>query len=155
MNCTDARDLLLEADLMELSGEVDTDLSRHIRACAGCRAAAELIAAEQQTLARALSGAAPRTGVEEAVRRAGSEAHTRDRVLPFRPRRWWAFAPLAAAAALVAILFTQNGGQLPGEPIDLAAGRDAVPVPTVEASSSQNVAVFDTENPDIVVVWIF
>jgi hypothetical protein len=155
MNCADARDLLLEADLSELRGETETDLSRHIRSCARCRVAAEEIATEEGMLARALSDAGPRIGVEEALQRAAAEAHSRGKVLPFPRRRVWGLVPIAAAAAAAAVLFTRNGGQLPGEPIDLAAARDAAPVPTVEASPGQSVAVFDTENPNIVVVWIF
>jgi hypothetical protein len=117
---------------------------------------AERIATEEVALAAALDARRPRLDVEEAVARAAVEAGSRGKVIRFpRLRPAWALAPLGAAAALAGILLTQNGGQLPGDPIDLAAVGSTVPMPTVEASEGQNVAVFDTDNPDIVVVWIF
>ncbi len=154
MNCTEARDRLLEADLAELNGEVGTDLSRHLRDCTGCRALAERLAAQERSLAAALDAVRPRMGVEEALARAEAESASRGRVLTFPLRKAWGLVPLAAAAAVTAVLVTHNGGQLPGEPIDVAAVRHA-PAPIVEESTGQNVAVFETENPDIVVVWIF
>ena len=155
MNCTEARDRLLEADLAELDGEVETDLSRHLQGCAGCRTVAERLAAQERTLAAALDAVQPRVGVEEALARAEAESASRGRVLTFPLRKAWGLVPLAAAAAVAGVLVTHNGGQLPGEPIDVAALVQEAPVPTVEASTGQNVAVFNTENPDIVVVWIF
>lgn len=154
MNCTEARDRLLEADLAKLKGEVDTDLSLHVRDCAGCRAVAERLAAQERTLAVALDAVRPRMGVEEALARAEAGSASRGRVLTFPLRKAWGLVPLAAAAAVAGVLITSNGGQLPGEPIDVAAAHHA-PVPTVEESTGRNVAVFETENPDIVVVWIF
>ncbi len=154
MNCTEARDRLLEADLAELNGEVGTDLSRHLRDCAGCRALAERLAAQERSLAAALDAVRPRMGVEEALARAEAESASRGRVLTFPLRKAWGLLPLAAAAAVAGVLVTSNGGQLPGEPIDVAALREAS-VPTVEEATGRNVAVFETENPDIVVVWIF
>ncbi len=154
MNCTEARDRLLEADLAELKAEVDTDLSLHLQGCIRCRAVAERLAAEERTLAAALDAVRPRTGVEEALARAEAESASRGRVPTFPLRKAWGLVPLAAAAAVAGVLITSSGGQLPGEPIDVAAVRHA-PAPIVEESTGQNVAVFETENPDIVVVWIF
>jgi predicted anti-sigma-YlaC factor YlaD len=154
MNCTEVRDRLLEADLAELEGEVVTDLSLHLRRCTGCRAVAERLASQERSLAAALDAVRPRMGVEEALARAEAESASRGRVLTFPLRKAWGLVPLAAAAAVAGVLITSSGGQLPGEPIDVAAVRHA-PVPTVEESTGQNVAVFETENPDIVVVWIF
>ena len=152
--CTEARDRLLEADLTELKGEVETDLSLHLQGCTGCRAVAMRLAAQERSLAAALDAARPRMGVEEALARAEAESASRGRVLTFPLRKAWGLVPLAAAAAVAGVLITSSGGQLPGEPIDVAAVPQAS-VPTVEASTGQNVVVFNTENPDIVVVWIF
>lgn len=154
MNCTEARDRLLEADLAELNGEADTELGMHVRDCAGCRAVAERLAGQERSLAAALDAVQPRMGVEEALVRVAAESASRGRVLTFPLRKAWGLVPLAAAAAVAGVLVTSNGGQLPGEPIDVAALHQA-PVPTVEASTGQSVAVFETQNPDIVVVWTF
>jgi predicted anti-sigma-YlaC factor YlaD len=154
MNCTEARDRLLEADLAEIQGEADTDLSLHLLGCAACRAVAERLSAEERSLAAALDAVRPRLGVEEALTRAEAESASRRGVLTLPLRKAWSLVPLAAAAAVAGILVTGNGGQLPGEPIDVAAVSET-PVPTVVESTGQSVAVFETENPDIVVVWTF
>ena len=44
MNCTEAREALLVADLTELRGETGTPLVRHVGTCPDCRRAASLIA---------------------------------------------------------------------------------------------------------------
>jgi len=156
MRCTDARELLLEADLAELKGTADTDLSRHIRDCGRCSAMAERIVAEEAALGVKLGAHRPRMDVDQAIARAAVEAESRGKVLHFpRLNPAWGLVPLGAAAALAGVLLTQNGGQLPGEPIDLAAVRAGATAPAVEAAEGQNVAVFETDNPDIVVVWIF
>ena len=154
MNCTEARDRLLEADLAELESAVETDLSLHLRDCAACRTMAERLAAEERSLAAVLSSMPPRVDVEEAVARAMAAPGSGRRILPFPLRRAWGLVPLAAAAAATAVLVTSNGGQLPGEPMDVVSARQD-PVPTVETYSGHSVAVFETQNPDIVVVWTF
>jgi hypothetical protein len=77
MRCADARERMLEADRNDLAGATDSDLSRHLRGCAGCRAAADRILEVERELGRALAAAAPRGAADDPVvtaprRRAGT-----------------------------------------------------------------------------------
>jgi len=65
------------------------------------------------------------------------------------PRRWAALA----AAAVIAALLLLPGERTPYEapPITVRTAR----LPTVEASAGQSVAVMETSNPDITVLWFF
>jgi anti-sigma factor RsiW len=143
MNCAAARDLMLEADRAELEGRSQSELAAHLRDCAACRAATARILDAEQALRHALAGATARRSVDEVVRAAG---RTR--------RRWvWRVAPLAAAAAVVAVLVgrREQFEQVLPPPTRLAAYTDIA----VEAPPGRSVAVFKTENPDIVVIWFF
>lgn len=151
MNCIEARDLLLEADLAELRGEGESELARHLRECARCRAMAREIVQQEGALAEALAAVRPRVSTDTAVAEA-----TAARVLPLGPRRkrrWAVAIPAAAAAVLAGILLTSNGTPpTVVTPIEEAA---APAVPVVSAASSETFVVFNTENPDIVVVWFY
>jgi hypothetical protein len=144
MRCADARERILEADRNDLAGATDSDLSRHVRGCAGCRAAADRILEVERELGRALAAAAPRRTTDDAVLTA-----TRRGVR----RRWmWRSAPLAAAALLAAVLIGRHrtveqswpSTQTPLAPADIA----------VEARGG-SVAVFRTDNPDVLIIWFF
>ncbi|HEY6158403.1 MAG TPA: hypothetical protein VIV88_13170 [Gemmatimonadales bacterium] len=145
MRCADARERMLEADRNDLAGATDSDLSRHLRGCAGCRAAADRILEVERELGRALAAAAPRRAANDAVLTA-----TRRGVR----RRWiWRSAPLAAAALLAAVLLGRHrpverswpSTQRPFAPADIA----------VEAPLGGSAAVFRTDNPDVVIIWFF
>jgi hypothetical protein len=145
MNCAAARDMMLEADLAELDGIIDSELSRHVRACADCAAAARQILTAERELDRALSSAAPRLAADAAIRRA-------TRPLPAYRRAWPAVA-LVAAAMLAALLFGPpkpvGPGLPPGPPPTVGSGH------AVEAPPGRSGAVFSTDNPDIVVIWFY
>lgn len=146
MNCRTARERLLEADLSELRGE--GDLALHLQSCERCRSRAQVILDQYAALRSALDGQAPRLD-PAAVRR---HAHLVRR--PLRPR-WAIVVPLALAASL-AILVVTRRHQPGSEP------RTAVPpLPStgegldVQGPPGQTVAVFQTDNPNIVVIWSF
>src|SRR5437879_13833596 len=67
MTCADARERMLEADRNDLTGATDSDLSLHLRSCAGCRVAADRILEGERELGRALAAAAPRRAADDAV----------------------------------------------------------------------------------------
>ena len=149
MNCTEARNLLLEAELAELHGEGESEVARHIHECARCRTMAQEIVEQEGALAEALAGVRP--GVSAAT--AADEARTPEVIpLPRWRRRWTALIPAALAATIAGILLTGSGTP-PAQPAAETAAVAAVPV--VDAASSERVVVFNTDNPDIVVVWLF
>jgi hypothetical protein len=145
MNCVAAREMMLVADLAELEGTTESDLGRHVRGCADCAAAAQRILAAEQELGRAMRNVAPRRAADEAIRRARDGA----------PRtRWvWRAAPLAAAAALAAVLLWHRPLVDHVLPSTMPPALDARLA--VEAPPGRSVAVFRTDNPDIVVIWFF
>ena len=138
MTCDVIRERILEADLAELRGETDTPLAKHLRECHACRSVAEKIVQAEADLGLALDTLS--TGVR-----------TRRTTAPRRRIGHWAvLVPLAAAAGLVAIM-VGRGTQAPTPPTlpDL----QLVALPVVESTDNQTVAIFTTDDPDIVVVW--
>jgi len=150
MNCDDAYLMLLEAEPEELRGEADSFLSRHVRSCPRCRTVAEHLSREQERLRAALGAVRSRVSIEEAGKRAAREARLRR-----RREIWYGIAPVAAAAGLAGIMLMSTGSPAPGP-----LGEPTVTVqqplpPIVEAAPGQQIAVFETDNPNIVVVWSF
>lgn len=144
MNCTECRDRLMEADPAVLRGTDGSEVAAHLNACASCRAIAHMLLDEETRLQEALDTLAPGGVVDAAATAAARESRSRR-----RRRRWTALAPVAAAAGLVALLL--GGGDDPPPPSD--AFRPASP-PLVE-TSAQHVVVYQTSNPDIVVIWLY
>lgn len=144
MNCENALDLMLEADLPELRGEGDSDLAQHVRTCVDCRARAETILAGQEALAEAMDRVTPHAPAPDLTRRAQERA---------RRRPWRVALPLALAAGIATLLLLRQpsaGPQPPSSPPRVAAAPLDVMVPP-----GRTVAVFQTENPNIVVIWSF
>jgi predicted anti-sigma-YlaC factor YlaD len=142
MTCDAARELLLEADLRALTGE----LRAHIDECAECRALAEQLRDAERRLARDIAASVSPTDPATAVRRAGVEARRRA-----RRRRGAGIVTLAAAAGLAAILVVP-GRRGPRGIVPIAETRAPL---TVTAPPGRNVAVLRTDNPDVVVFWFF
>ena len=153
---------LLEADVDELLGYADTELSRHLSGCARCAAAAQRILDANRALDHALDSA-PALDVETVLARArlaaaagaaGRSARRPDaRHATGSPgRRWHAWAGLVAAASVAAlVLLSDREPSLPGTPTSSLATARA----TVEAPADRNVIVIQTDNPDITVLWFF
>ena len=147
MSCEQARDAMLDAEPDELRGVGASALAAHVRECARCRAAAATLLGGTAALARALDD--------------GVAARARD-VLPMpvgaRSRRarpaLAAAIPLAAAAAL-ALLFVGRG-VLVRDRIGPYTPPVSVPsAPVVNAHGDGGVAVMNTADPRITVVWNF
>jgi anti-sigma factor RsiW len=145
MNCAAAREMMLEVDLTELDGTIESELIEHVRACAQCSAAVQRILTAQRALRHALRNAAPRLAPDALIGRA-------KRHVPLY-RRAWPAAALAAAATLGALLLSRPESSVPMLP--------PTPPPTagsglaVQAPPGRSVAVFRTDNPDIVVIWFY
>lgn len=156
MKCIEVRLALLEGELATLTEEGEGPVAEHLRGCPGCQARAEAILQGEALLASELEKGVPRTDLDRIMEMAemGEEG-----VLPFPARalRWAtggprvALLPVAAAAA-VAILFLGKPPALSGpdfthEPVS--------PGLAVEAPEGHSVAVLETGNPNIKVVWLF
>lgn len=146
MNCETARERMLEADLSELRGE--GELASHLQTCEGCRRRAQVILDQYAALRGALERQVPRL----------DPADPRWRTLsPQRPawRRWQVLVPVALAASLaVLVVARRNQPSLPlNPPVSVLAatggGLD------VQGPPGKTVAVFQTDNPNIVVIWSF
>ena len=150
MNCSEARARILEADLADLRGEIASDLSRHLDSCGRCRLAAQRILQEETNLGDMLAAVRPHISAEVASKRAQGEAHLRR-----RRRIWYGLAPALAAAGFAGILLVGNGVPTPGTLAGSVLMAQQELPPIVETASGQQVAVFETDNPNIVVVWSF
>jgi len=145
VTCAEAIERMLEADPTDLSGAADSELSLHLRGCARCRRAANRILEAERELWGALAAATPGRGADEAVGLVRRRA---------RRRRWmWRAAPLAAAAVLAVALIARR------EPVQRSLPpASAPPIRSglaVEGPPGRSVAVFQADNPDIVVIWFF
>lgn len=154
MNCEIARELMLEADLSDLSGTGQPELARHLRDCPACRARAERIVTDSRALAAAVEAMRPAVEVAEAGKRAVAMAgaiQARRRVW----RRASLVTPLALAAGIGALLFLGDGNGRPVQPSTEPVAGVAAPALDIEAPAGASVAVFRTDNPNIVVIWYF
>lgn len=157
MICTDALARLLEADLPVLRGEGDDPLALHIRSCSRCQETAAVILDGEAGLAQSLAAVLPPLELEEILERA--DALEGEEVVPIARRRprWtrsgagFTLIPLAAAAALTAIFFGRTPN-LPGPEYTPETGGLGL---NVEVPQGQSVAVLETSNPEITVLWLF
>lgn len=146
MTCTEARAALLAADLEELRGAADTPLALHLRGCTACRATAERIIRVEGAMGRRLGALAPQRDIARPPAMMPSP----------RPGPWRWAVPLAAAAGIVALLVVTRPPKPPPieeRPADVAV-QEAGGV-SVRAPAGRNVAVFQTDDPNIVVIWFY
>lgn len=154
MNCEMARELMLEADLADLSPAGTSDLARHLRDCAACGARAERIVANTRSLAVSVRAMRPSVDLGEAQERAAAAAGA----IRARQRMWRRarlVTPLALAAGIGALLLLDGRHSGPETPAVPPAPFAALSAFDVETPAGANVAVFRTDNPQIVVIWYF
>jgi len=147
MNCDAAIDLMLEADPAELRGEAPGKLRDHLATCGRCRLIAERLVEEQEMLRHVLEHVEPRLPVETALERATWSARMRR-----RRRMWLRVGPALAAASVAGVLLVSNQ---PGGPVGQPTLPTPEPTPVVQPPPGVDVALFETANPDIVVVWLY
>ncbi len=148
MNCAAAHALLLQAEPAELAGQADTELGHHLRACARCRRRAQLILDQYAALRESLDRQQPRLDPAD-------ERWRRPVAAPAHRRRWGAIVPLALAASLAVLLFGRRR-ELSTPPAtgvpQIASANEAL---DVQGPPGRTIAVFRTDNPNIVVIWSF
>jgi hypothetical protein len=155
--CDRYREALLEAEPDDLRGLGQTEVARHIRACPACARAGGIILDTTASLNAFLASGGHVSDLDTVLRRAATSGGTTpmptdrpESALAWRSRRRW--VALAAAAAISALLL------LPRRPPPLppvATVANAAPLPSLESAPGQTVAVFETGNPDITVLWFF
>ena len=155
--CVEMHERLLEADPAELLGDGGSTVARHIAGCAACAAAARRILRSQQELADALSQLSARAAPVARVVSVGPGASAESAVRPARGARrslLRVMPPLAAAAVLVLFLLQPRvADELPRlEPVPEPTAY-ALDMPVVNATAGSDVAVMQTSNPKITVVW--
>ncbi|UCC73474.1 MAG: hypothetical protein JSV86_02620 [Gemmatimonadota bacterium] len=149
IECKTALERLLEAAPAELSGQGTSELVAHLRECERCSAVAGRLLDGQEELASALGELGPRTGVDEALH----AVRVRRGRIARRRNAWRVAAPLAAAAAVTAVLLVNSpDGRMPGEIVSGPAPRIE---PLVEVAAAQNVMVFETRDRSAKVIWFY
>jgi hypothetical protein len=132
MNCSQARDAILVAELRDLTAGTD-DLAVHLRTCADCRGRIDDVAAQTAVLA-------------SAVRRRVRRRRSRRLVLV-------AGAPIAAAA-LVAVAFRATHDDSAPK---IARSSSALPVArrvSLTLGPGQTAAVLRTADTTVTVIWL-
>jgi len=159
MNCERATALLLEADLTELQGHGDTVLTAHLERCGSCRERARRIVAAERGLDRALDGLGgqgrARGDTAAATRGEQSSGRRVTAVLTRRGRRGvrWVWIPLALAAGLAALILIPDTEPPPvRSAMAHAFSPDRV---RVEVPAGRNAVLYETENPNVIVVWFY
>ena len=158
MRCEDARGDLLEADRAVLEGIGDDPLARHVRACPRCGRIGRFILREEAALEDSLRLEVPPPDLDAVLTRA-LVGHPPDppvldsrgsRIARYllRPR---GLMPLAAVAATMILIFGRPPS-LPGPPYSPPATPQGV---AVQTPLETNVVVLETQDPDIVVVWLY
>lgn len=160
MNCERATALLLEADLAELEGHGDTALAAHLERCPSCRERARRIVAAERGLDRALDGLGHQGRAPDATAAAtGGEPTSGPRVasVPIRRGRRavrWAWIPLALAAGLGTLILVSDEEPLPTRPTSAALDRSTDRL-RVDVPAGRNAVLYETENPNVIVVWFY
>lgn len=156
MSCAHCREYLLEASGRDIGAALagSGPAAEHVAQCGACRALAERIGAAQKGLAEGLSNLRPRGQGDEAARAAATESARRRRI----GRRRWTW--LAAAAAIAGLLAVRLADVSRPPTLDDVAtmASSALPPPLgleVEPLDDESVAVFETDDPDVVVLWFY
>ena len=159
MRCEDARALLLEADLPDLDADGPSPLADHLRTCARCAEAAAAILQELASLESQLTASVPDGAVDTIMARlgpAGASKPPQPEAAPLSLSRWrrspW--IPVAMAAGVAGLFFVARmRTPIPERMLPVAASAPSLPL--VESSGAATVAVIETDNPDITVLWFF
>lgn len=145
-DCEHARRWMLEAEPAELRAVGGSPMADHLAGCEECRRRAEAIVAGMEELDHALAELA----------RPAAPQRTLLRLRPARAWRW--AAPLALAAGMAAVMLARRPAPAE-EPPGVTAERIArvlfAPAPVARSVDGRGVAVLETNDPDVTVVWFY
>jgi hypothetical protein len=131
MNCHEARDAMLVADLKDLRAGT-SELGGHLEACARCRTLAEAIGRDTAAMGALMPRRPARGGVTL--------------------RRVALLATLPIAAAIIAVI-AMNGAQV--EPnVPSPSARPVVREVSLTVAPGQQAAVIKTPDPTVTVIWL-
>lgn len=148
ITCDTARELLLEAEPAELRGEGDGRLAAHLRGCPACRQRAAFLLAQTELLRDTLATLRPVEGRPGFLAAAGGSPGG-------MTRRWPVLVPLALAAGIAALLLVSRHEATAPDSAALQLAAATPPALDVQVPTGQAVAVFQTANPNIVVIWSY
>lgn len=157
MTCAEAIEALLEADPRTLEGHGDEPLARHLRECLSCAERARAILQGEAALVQALGAQLRALDLERILEQAEATGPRNHTPLPTRWRSWSVsrhgrtLLPLAAAAGMAALFLTRE----PSLPGPVYSPPLATPGLDVEVPEGRSVAVLETNNPEITVLWLF
>ena len=150
IDCTAAREELLDAAPDELAGVAPTELGVHVRDCHRCAPLAKMFLDEQAKLGATLALVQPRRSAADAA----SEVLESESIVlaPRETRREWlarpaaTMFPMAAAAALAAYLVygNQEAAPYPARTVERVATAVRIPAPP-----GPGTIVLSTHDPDI------
>ena len=154
MRCEMARERMLEVDPAELVGGGTGELAGHLAACPECAGVAAALVRELAALEDAVEAWAAAGDARAAADAVLAGSRERPPVAgPLRRRAWRVWVPLAAAAALAAVLLMSRepGVERTGTAVQAApAPRVAVTPPP-----DRGAAIMETPNPKITIVWLY
>ncbi|HKK27794.1 MAG TPA: hypothetical protein VKB18_06910 [Gemmatimonadota bacterium] len=176
MECEAAREAMMECEPAELEGGGDGPLAAHLGTCEACRRRARTLAAELRALDAALEAMSGRSADRTP---AAAREHDVPRGMAAGmagagrwERGWRLAAPVAVAAAIAVLVLAWPNGR-PAGPVDRGPaaaaggaepGSGRAPAPgqsatrgrlRVRVPDDRRVAVFQTRDPSVAVVWFF
>lgn len=158
MKCNEARAAILGADPSVLEGIGGDPLALHLRTCLPCASRARAILEGEGALLRGLTAVAPALDPDEIL--AAADARGWEGEPPLQRGRWrWighrkgltTLLPLAAAAAAAAVFLAQPPA-LPGPAFTPPVGNGGL---DVQPQGGNGLAVLETNDPAITVLWLF
>lgn len=137
MNCEQAREEMLIAELEELRGEVNSGLALHVSNCADCRARAATMLHGHAAMGTGLATLAPQA---KAVQLRRTQTAWR-----------WAPLPLAAAAVLALLFVQRRPERVPN--MDAVAQMMFREKPLVAPPAGKQAMVMEKDN--MTIVWLY
>lgn len=156
MKCCEAREGILEADPAVLIGGADGPLPQHLQTCSRCRVVAEAVVTDLRDLGLALGASVADPDLDAVLEYrtiSSPVASGQESPKPKTTAHWWRWFPIPVAAAAAALALLGPGE--PPVPGGVAASQETAQGLGLEVPEGTSIAVLETSNPDITVLWFF